>query len=268
MSSNSMVPISSFLSSSSSSSSFCSTSIVPSNDYERPDISSIQVLVVSINNYITELLGNAEARSSLHLICTSKLKYQKQEFFKFDEQSVLANFYWGINSIESAIQTKMLEETDSRLRKSEQMLQVPALLDKQDFTAGVPNRHLVCCSYFYLSVVSNLQKDEWQAALYFIQALLVYPKLVRTALAPRLCESIIPSRPVDEKKEIIRERSLGSTYLVASEEDDYSDQIRQMARSYKDWLIYYQVMSYGRTPRWHCGCRDIPSRDRKSQYKT
>lgn len=258
-STKSMVPISS---------SSPSSSMVSSHDYERPDLKSIRVLVVSINKYISELLANGETRSSLRLRCTSKPKYQKQEFFEFSEQSVLANFYWGIDSIETAIKTKWLEERAERLRDSERMLQVPALLDEQEFTAGIPNRYLVCCSYFYLSVVRNLQQDEWQAALHFVQALLVSPKLVRTEFAPELCGSLFPSCIVHEKKEKIGRRSFASIHLVESVEDKYSEVMRQMARRYKDWLIYYQVMFYGETPLWLCDSKDSSSPDNESECYT
>jgi hypothetical protein len=249
-------------------SSSSSSSMVSSHDYERSDHKSIRVLVVSINKYISELLANGEARSSLKQRCTSKLKYQKQEFFEFAEQSVLANFYWGVDSIETAIKTKWLEERAERLRNSERMLQVPALLDEQEFTAGIPNRYLVCWSYFYLSVVRNLQQDEWQAALHFVQALLVSPKLVRTEFAPELCESLFPSSTVHEKKETNGRRSIATIHIVESVEDEYSEAMRQIARRYKDWLIYYQVMFYGETPLRLCGSRDGSSPDNESEcYK-
>lgn len=71
-----------------------------------------------------------------------------------------------------------------------------------------------------------------------------------------------------EKKEKIGRGSFASIHLVESVEDEYSEAMRQMARRYKDWLIYYQVMFYGETPLRLCGSRDGSSPDNESEcYK-
>ncbi|KAA8527444.1 hypothetical protein F0562_034841 [Nyssa sinensis] len=243
----------------SSSSSF----LASSHDQERLDLESIRVLVRIINQHINEFIADNKTRKSLKLKCTSKLKIQKQEFFEFSEQSVLSNLYWGIESIEAAIQAKWSEEKTSRLKNSEQMLQVPAMLDEHGVTAGISNRYLVCCSYFYLSLVWKLQKDEWQVALHFLQALLVSPRLVQMKFIPKLCESLFFSCIMSGGQKAVAMRSLESTALM-----DFEEVMRQIARRYKSWLTYYQVMSYGETPQWHYGCRDSASADDESQHFT
>ena len=217
------------------------------------DLKHIWVLV-SINRYILDTLENERTRNSLKLRCTSKLRIQKQEFFEFSEQSVLSNLYWGIDSIEAAIQAQKPEERSFRLMNSEQMLQVPAMLDEEGVTATIPNCYLVCCSYFYLSVVRRLQGDEWQAALHFLQAVLVSPKLVCTEFASELCESLFPQQNIPRR----RQKNNGSRRLETvshiTSEDEVNEAIREMARRYKEGLVYYQVMLYGETPWWRSYC--------------
>ncbi|KAH1041449.1 hypothetical protein AAZX31_09G043200 [Glycine max] len=217
-------------------------------------------VLVSINRFIQDTLEDEKTRNGLKLRCTSKLRIQKQEFFEFSEQSVLSNLYWGIDSIEAAIQAKQPEERTFRLRNSEQMLQVPAMLDEEEVTATIPNRYLVCCSYFYLSVVRKLQGDEWQAVLHFLQAVLVSPKLVWTEFASQLCESLFPQSSITMMQRNSSTRSLESV----SSEDEMDEAIREVARRYKECLVYYQVMLYGETPWWRSYCskqspRDVPN---------
>ncbi|KAF7837811.1 putative E3 ubiquitin-protein ligase LIN-1 [Senna tora] len=204
-----------------------------SHHSDMPDLKSIWVLI-TINKHIVEAIEkNEKTRNSLKLRCSSRLRIQKQEFFEFSEQQVLSNLYWAIDAIEAAIQTQEPEERSFRLSNTEQMLQVPAMLDEEGVTATVPNRYLLCCSYFYLSVVRKLRGDEWQAALHFLQAVLVSPRLVCTEFAPQLCETLFPS-----------------VFSAKNSQEDVNKAIRGMARRYKECLMYYRVMLYGDTPWW------------------
>ncbi|KAK6913763.1 WD40 repeat [Dillenia turbinata] len=252
MSQNSMASTTFFSCSSPSSSSF----LAFSHNLERPDFRSIQLLVISINHYITDFVEDVESRKSLKSRCTSKLRIKNQEFFEFSEQSVLSNLYWGIESLEAAIQAKCEEERISRLENSEQMFQAPALLDEHGVTAGIENKFLVCCAYFYLSVVRNLQSDDWQAALHFLQALLVSAKIVQAEFAPQLCQSLFGSFAMFR-------RGLESATPVYFSEDGNDEAIRQTARIFKDWLTYYRIVSYGETPRSHCGSKSVPNPENK-----
>lgn len=236
------------------SSSFSSSA--STHDHERLDLQSIRALVVSINQHIHEILGNDGTRKSLKLRCNSKLRIQKQDFFEFSVQSVISNLFWGIESVEAAIQAKRPEEKASRLKNSEQMLQVPALLDEQGTTGGISNQYIVCCSYFYLSIVRKLQRDEWQMALHFLQALMVSPRLVQTEFAPGLCENLFPRRSTSERQ-MVGGRSFGSVSPMNSKEDKTGEAIKETARKYKSWLIYYQVMQYGETPQRPGGYKDM-----------
>ncbi|KAK6930176.1 hypothetical protein RJ641_004270 [Dillenia turbinata] len=254
MTQNSMASTTSVPCSSPSSSSF----LAFTHNLERPDFRSIQLLVISINHYITDFVEDVESRQSLKSRCTSKLRIKNQEFFEFSERSVLSNLYWGIESLEAAIQAKCEEDRVTRLEKSEHMFQVPALLDEHGVTAGIENKYLVCCAYFYLSVVRKLQSDDWQVALHFLQALLVSARIVQEEFAPQLCQSLFRSFAMFK-------RGLESATPVYFNEDGNDEAIRQIARIFKDWLTYFRVMSYGETPRSHCGSKSVPNPENKSQ---
>ncbi|KAG5006024.1 hypothetical protein JHK85_024566 [Glycine max] len=135
------------------------------------------------------------------------------------------------------------------------------MLDEEEVTATIPNRYLVCCSYFYLSVVRKLQGDEWQAVLHFLQAVLVSPKLVWTEFASQLCESLFPQSSITMMQRNSSTRSLESV----SSEDEMDEAIREVARRYKECLVYYQVMLYGETPWWRSYCSKQSPRSVKLQ---
>ncbi|KAI8004081.1 putative E3 ubiquitin-protein ligase LIN-1 [Camellia lanceoleosa] len=241
-----------------------STSSSSSHDHERPNTESIQAVVASINQHINEFLADAKTRKSVKSKCGSKLKIQKREFFEFSEHSVLSNLYWGIENIEAAIQSKRPQEKSHRLRNSEQMLQVPALINEHGVTAGISNHYLICCSYFYLSVARKLQGDDWQVALHFLQAVLVSPRLVQRQFLPNLCNSLF-------LMSVTSEREIGGLKLASLmdfDEDETGEAMRNMARRYKACLTYYQVMSYGETTRWNSGCRDVAFATDESQSFT
>ncbi|KAG0495417.1 hypothetical protein HPP92_000108 [Vanilla planifolia] len=191
---------------------------------EELSYTTISAVVAVVDNHFCHLLSSPAPRRSILLRCTSKLTIPSIGLFQFDDHSVLSNLYWGIETIESAINVGSTGDRNARLANAERMLQVPAMLDEGAATAGIENRYIVCCSYFHLSLIRKLLGDEWQMAMHLFQAVLVSPSIVRADLAPELCENLfgIPE------------------FIGASEEAE-----RQRARRYKDLLMYYQVMSYG-----------------------
>ncbi|KAK4405553.1 hypothetical protein Sango_0561800 [Sesamum angolense] len=187
------------------------------------------------------ILEDFEAQKALKLKCTSKLKIQSQEFFEFSEHSVMSNLYWGIENTESAAQAKCTEDRAMRLESSEKMLQVPASLDENGVTLGIPNSFLVCCSYFYLCIVELLRKNEWQVSMHFLQAVSVSPRLVCTELAPGIFQRLFALFIRDKVG-----KSFGSGRVNAADDEGMVDDVmRWMARRYKPWLMYYQIMSKG-----------------------
>ncbi|KAJ4834082.1 hypothetical protein Tsubulata_016280 [Turnera subulata] len=237
-----------------------------SKDQERPDPEFIRELVSSINAYILEFLSDSESWKALKSQCTSKLDIQKQEFFEFSEQSILSNLYWGIVSIEAAAQGRWPEEKTNHLANAERMLQVPALLDEHGKTAGIQNQLLICYSYFYLSVVRKLQNDEWQVAQHFLQAMVVCPRLVLEELAPQLSGALFPWSTVCKKQVTRGKEILLDDSCTYSNEDIVDEVIRKIAKKYKPWVMYYQVMKYGDTPQWQCSSGRASFPDDESQY--
>ncbi|KAL0414748.1 UNVERIFIED_CONTAM: hypothetical protein Sradi_1676500 [Sesamum radiatum] len=121
------------------------------------------------------------------------------------------------------------------------MLQVPASLDENGVTLGIPNSFLVCCSYFYLCIVELLRKNEWQASMHFLQAVSVSPRLVCTELAPGIFQGLFALFIRDKVG-----RSFGSRRVNAVDDESMVDDVmRWIARRYKPWLMYYQIMSKG-----------------------
>ncbi|KAK6161171.1 hypothetical protein DH2020_004552 [Rehmannia glutinosa] len=206
-----------------------------SDENQKLDIDTIKSLVTIINQHMHAILENTEFQIALKLKCTSKLKIQSQEFFEFSEHSVLSNLYWGIENAESAAQASCLEERIMKLENSEKMLQIPASLDENGVTLGICNSYLICCSYFYLSVVELLRENEWQVAMHFLQAVLISPRIICTEFAPGIFQRLFPLfiRPKVEK-------------LLGDFDDGMVDDVmRWMAKKYKPWLMYYQIMSTG-----------------------
>ncbi|KAK1387571.1 putative E3 ubiquitin-protein ligase LIN-1 [Heracleum sosnowskyi] len=245
---------------SSSSSSF----ILPHN-HQKLDLKTIQLLVSKINQYLDEFIVDDKARKNVKHKCSSRLKTGKQEFFEFSEQSIISNLYWGIESIEAAIQAKNnAEEKVARLQNAEKMLQVPALLSEHGVTAEIPNYYLVCSSYFYLSLVRKLQNDEWQVAIHFLQALMVSPVLVYKEFAPKLCTNIFESCIVSERQEVNTRRKSGAMNHFNSGQGEVGEGLRLIAKQYKGWLMYYQVMFYGDASRSRRVSAALPD-DNKSE---
>lgn len=207
-----------------------------SYDDDKLDLESVRAFIAVIKQHITEFLEDTKSRKCLKLKCSSKLDVCNRGYLEFSEQSILSNLYWGIESIEAAIQAKWTAEKTSRLQNSENMLQVPASLDEQGETAGIPNNYLVGYSYFYLSVVRKLQGDEWQVAMHFLQALVVSPRLLYTEIATDLCQRLFILSFEHESKEF---KSASFINL------DENVKMVKMARRYKAWLMYYQIMSSG-----------------------
>ncbi|KAI4364445.1 hypothetical protein MLD38_020536 [Melastoma candidum] len=217
----------------------------PLPEFEKMDMESMRVVVVSINRFVQEFLASPCSRAKLRAACVSMFGRNGRDevenededdyFVEFSDGSALSNLYRGIDGIEAVVRAKWPEERTSRLLDAERMLQVPALLDGHGVTTGTENGHLISVSYFYLSMVKKLQKDDWQVAMHFLQALLVSPRMAREVVAPDLCEFLF--------------RSIATPKGGINEEESCAA-MKEVARKYKGWLMYYQVMLYGETPRW------------------
>ncbi|CAA3003071.1 E3 ubiquitin- ligase LIN [Olea europaea subsp. europaea] len=227
-----------------------------SNDAEKLEFESVRALVALINQHIDSLFEDTQTWKSLNSKCTSKLKIQTREFFEFSDYSLLSNLYGGIEGIEEALQTKCMEQKTSKLQNSEKLLQDPASLDENGMTLGFPNSYLICCSYFYLSVVEKLRKNEWKAAIHFLQALLVSPRLVHTEFTPGVCQNLFLFCIKLENVKPLGSRRINVVSFTDSDNNEVDDAMRWIARNYKPWLMYYQIMS----------CGEITSADDQSRY--
>ncbi|KAL8210166.1 hypothetical protein R6Q57_006898 [Mikania cordata] len=209
---------------STSSSSSSSSSI----HHESIDPNLLTLLITSINHHINSLISNPNSRNLLKAKCTSNLTIHTHDSFDFSDQSVLSNLYYAIQNVEHAIESNC----PKTIQTSEKMLQAPASLDENGITGGISNGYLICCSYFYLSVLSMVQGDVVQVAVHFLQALTVSPWLVRDELAPELYWTVVESwiGPLGP--------GLGDGF----------EGVRRCAMRYKAWLMYHQVISYGRSP--------------------
>ncbi|KAK9059158.1 hypothetical protein SSX86_021777 [Deinandra increscens subsp. villosa] len=221
------------MASSSSSSSSSSKSIHHQRNHESIDPDLLRLLVTLINNHITSLISNPNSRKTVHTKCTSNLEIHKQDYSldfseHFSEQSVVSSLYWGIQSVEDAIESKC----PRFIQTSEKMLQAPASLNENGTTAGISNAYLICCSYFYLCMLRKVQGDEIQVALHFLQAMVVSPEVVRTELAPELYRAMVESCIAPLRAD------LGVGF----------EGVKLGATSCKAWLMYHQVVSYGRSP--------------------
>lgn len=202
----------------------------PLHLHQKLDLESIHKLITVVDHHIVNFLSDSIARKSLQLKCSAKLSIENHNYFEFSEHSVLSNLYWGVENIEIAIQSECLDEKNHRLVESEKMLQIPALLEENGSTAGVSNQYIICCSYFYLSLVRKLRGDQWQMTIHFLQCFLVSAQWVRTELELDSWEALFGSITYRGNAEAIDEAA------------------RLQARRYKDWLMYYQVVSYGELP--------------------
>ncbi|KAL8481497.1 hypothetical protein ACS0TY_027852 [Phlomoides rotata] len=192
-----------------------------SDHNQKLDIESVHNLVSIITHSMHNIL---EHHQSLKHRCFSQLKIQSQDFFEFSEHSVLSNLYWGIHNI-----LNFDDGRETKIEECERMLQIPASLDENGVTLGISNGYIVCASCFYLSILEFLRKNEWQSAIYFLQAVSVSPKLVCTEFAPGVCRSLYP---------LFLRQSDGESVPL-----DDDEVMRWIARRYKPWLMYYQIMS-------------------------
>lgn len=196
---------------------------------EKPHINSILSLISLVKHHVRCFLADPASRNSLHLQCTTNLTTTNADgdsSFEFSDHSVLSNLYWAIQGVERALGCESPDEKAAHIAKTEKMLQVPAVLEEDGATLGVANRYVICCAYFYLCLVQELKGDDWQMTMHFLQSVLVSPGAVKTRLAARLWASLFGPLMTDEAA-------------------------RQQARRFKDWMMYYQVVSYGEAPPWN-----------------
>jgi hypothetical protein len=212
-----------------------------------PPRASISSLISFIQHHLRALLADPAALHSARRRClallapraprhrrrhdddpprTTELKNED------DDEAVLAALHGAIDAF---LPPASGDDSATCLAGVEEALQAPALLPEHGETAGLGNRRVAACAYFYLALLRCAQGDAWQMAMDLLQAVAVCPAAVAAAatgedgggLAPRaLWEGLFD--------EAVLTRAGG-----AGEEDA----ARRVARRYKDWLMYYKVVA-------------------------
>ncbi|KAH9320860.1 hypothetical protein KI387_015499 [Taxus chinensis] len=221
------------------------------------DFAGVKALILLISKYIARLLADSTRRRAIRLKCKSRIRMCKHgEFFEFGEQVVLANLYWGMQSLEKAINSTSVEAKNARLENAERMLQVPALLDEDATTAGMSNSYIICCAYFHLALVWKIRKNERQMALHLLQAFVVSPHYSRLDFAPGLWKEIFLPHVSFLENEFVADLEMAGgiepdeLHLKRTQRRTYYKEAlnkitRKHAKYYKDWLTYYTVVYSG-----------------------
>ncbi|KAJ6352091.1 hypothetical protein OIU76_001329 [Salix suchowensis] len=110
--------------------------------------------------------------------------------FRYSDQAVLANLDWGIEALEEAIDTSNMETKLARLYYAEKMLQVCALLNSEQRTAGVPNFYLSAWARLNLSYLWKLRNSAENSVLHALEMFIVDPFFSRIYFAPELWKDL------------------------------------------------------------------------------
>eukprot|EP01018_Ginkgo_biloba_P018780 Gb_32193 [translate_table: standard] len=242
------------------------------------------ILLSTIGSYTQDRLINREQRLQHKEQCAERLAAQDgggsglNEAVRYAEQAVLANLDWGIDALEEAINTSNMETKTARLEHAQKMLQVCAMLDSRQTTAGVPNFYLSAWAHLNLAFVWKLRNSDRNAVVHILEMFLVDPLFSRIDFAPELWETLflphlrsIVGWYTEERHRIVLDLLPDSTELSFSRDDRafnesllstmspdqaqrfqeleklYQDSLdentRLYARYYKDWFNFDPAVS-------------------------
>ncbi|KAK9946928.1 hypothetical protein M0R45_012367 [Rubus argutus] len=156
---------------------------------EQKDI--VRVLITTVDGFIRDQLINKEQRSQHREQCAERLAAEdgscgKETEVRYSDQAVLANLDWGIEALEEAIDTSNMETKLARLDHAEKMLQVCAMLNSDQKTAGVPNFYLSAWAHLNLAYLWKLRNNIQNSVLHVIEMFAVDPFFSRIDFAPEL----------------------------------------------------------------------------------
>jgi len=151
----------------------------------------VRLLVASVDNFTQERLINKEQRTQHKEQCAERLAAEdvscdKDTEVRYSDQAVLANLDWGIEALEEAINTSNMETRLARLEYAEKMLQVCALLNSNQKTAGVPNFYLSAWAHLNLAYMWKLRNNVHNAALHMLEMFIIDPFFSRIDFAPEI----------------------------------------------------------------------------------
>ncbi|XP_031407386.1 putative E3 ubiquitin-protein ligase LIN-1 isoform X2 [Punica granatum] len=151
----------------------------------------VLLLVTTVDSFTQERLINRDQRAQHKEQCAERLAAEGENGdggteVRYSDQAVLANLDWGIDALEEAINTSNTETKLARLDYAEKMLQVCAMLNSEQKTAGVPNFYLSAWANLNLSYLWKLREDVENSVLHVLEMFIVDPFFSRIDFAPEL----------------------------------------------------------------------------------
>lgn len=155
----------------------------------------VRFLTTTIDSFIQDRLINKEQRTQHKDQCAERLAAEdgntdKETEVEYSDQAVLANLDWGIEALEEAINTYNMETKLARLDYAEKMLQVCAMLNPKQKTAGVPNSYLSAWAHLNLSYLWKLRNNIKSCIYHSLEMFIVDPFFSRIDFAPELWKNL------------------------------------------------------------------------------
>ncbi|KAK9129505.1 hypothetical protein Sjap_009992 [Stephania japonica] len=155
----------------------------------------VRFLTVTVGSFIQDCLINKEQRVLHKEQCAERLAAEdgssdREGEVRYSDQAVLANLDWGIDALEEAINTSNAEAKLARLDYAEKMLQVCAMLNSTQKTAGVPNFYLSAWSHLNLAFLWKLRNDAHKSVLHILEMFVIDPFFSRIDFAPKLWKAL------------------------------------------------------------------------------
>ncbi|KAF5204560.1 U-box domain-containing protein [Thalictrum thalictroides] len=155
----------------------------------------VRSLIAAVGSFIQDRLINKEQRLLHKEQCAERLAAEdgscgRDSEVRYSEQAVLANLDWGIDALEEAINTSNVETKLARLDYAEKMLQVCAMLNSRQKTAGVPNFYLSAWSHLYLAFLWKLRNNVRNSVLHILEMFIIDPFFSRIDFAPELWKTM------------------------------------------------------------------------------
>ncbi|KAA8537516.1 hypothetical protein F0562_027124 [Nyssa sinensis] len=151
----------------------------------------VRFLITTVGSFTQDRLIDREQRAQQKEQCAERLAAEdgssdKDTEVRYSDQAVLANLDWGIDALEEAINTSNMETKLARLDYAEKMLQVCAMLNSTQKTAGVPNFYLSAWAHVNLAYLWKLRNNIHNAVLHVLEMFVVDPFFSRIDFAPEL----------------------------------------------------------------------------------
>lgn len=151
----------------------------------------VRFLLTTVGSFIQDRLIDKEQRAQQKEQCAERLEAEDEKTeVRYSDQAVLANLDWGMDALEEAIDTENVETKLARLDHAEKMLQVCAMLNSSQKTAGVPNFYLSAWAHLNLSYLWKLRNDVQIAVHHVLEMFCVDPLFSRIDFAPDLWKTL------------------------------------------------------------------------------